>query len=303
MNKTKEAQELVTKEMWMKSNAKTTDREFIDAAYLRYLKRKSDPAGKNFYIEAINNNKLTREKIIDSLKSSNEYQKAVFKTNYRNFIILSSPRSGTHMLKSSLDLHPNVMCHDEVFNPDYGYAFLKNMPEDEILQHFIFREYKPSIKAVGFCLHRSDAGFRGNWQRLWKMLQENSDLYVLSLFRSNLLRRYLSFKVMTGSKSKQIAIELDKEELLEDFQKQRNKVEEFNQEFAQNRILQVSYEELCQNYSKTMQGIQEFLEIPYVDLKPKTKKLENRSLKESIKNYETLKQDFVGTEWESFFEN
>ncbi|MDJ0576561.1 MAG: sulfotransferase [Xenococcaceae cyanobacterium MO_234.B1] len=308
MNKAKATQEPVNKEMWIQSNAQITDREFIEAAYLRYLKRKADPGGRNFYIDGINNQQFTREKIIDSLKSSNEYKKAVFKTNYHNFIILSSPRSGTHMLKSSLDLHPNIICHDEVFNPDYGYASLRNMPEDEILQHFIFREYKPSIKAVGFCLHRSDAGFRGNWQRLWNMLKGNSDLYVISLFRSNLLRRYLSFKRMIKSNvsspdSKSIAIELDKNELLKDFQKQRNKVEEFNQEFGEHRILQVTYEQLCQDYSATIQGVQQFLEIPYVNLQPKTKKLETRSLKESIKNYEILKQDFSGTEWESFFED
>ncbi len=315
MNKFKKMQKQIDKKIkiqstmqWIESAVKMTDKEFVEAAYLRYLKREADPGGKNFYIDAISKHQLTRKQMIDALKSSNEYKKAVFKTNYRNFIILSSPRSGTHMLMSSLVSHPNVVCHDEVFNPDYKYASIENASEDEILQHFIFREYEPCIKATGFCIHRGGANFKGNWQFLWNLLTGNSDLHVISLFRSNLLRRYLSFNLAFNHNVysldyKPTSIELDKTKLLEDFQKQRNIVEKFNQKFDKHRILQVTYEQLCKDYSETIRGVQEFLGIPYVNLQPETIKLETRNLKESIKNYDILKHEFAGTEWESFFED
>ena len=117
--------------------------------------------------------------------------------SYRRFMILSSPRSGTHMLRTSLDAHENVVCMTEMFNPDYTldkYEFTEDTPEREILDQFIFQDYDHEILAVGFCLHRLAAKF-GNWPDLWSILEEDTDLYVISLSRENLLRRYWSFQI------------------------------------------------------------------------------------------------------------
>jgi hypothetical protein len=43
---------------------------------------------------------------------------AVDNSPYRRFLILSSPRSGTHMLRTSFDGHPSIVAHTELFNPD-----------------------------------------------------------------------------------------------------------------------------------------------------------------------------------------
>ena len=63
---------------WVESNYNMSDEEFIEAAYLKFLKRNPGIEGKNFYLEALRNSKLTREQLIHSLKSSSEFKTKSF---------------------------------------------------------------------------------------------------------------------------------------------------------------------------------------------------------------------------------
>src|ERR1700761_6862103 len=155
---------------------------------------------------------------------------------YRKFIILSSPRSGTHMLRTSLDAHPNIVCLTEMFNPDYTlgqYSFTENTPEQEILERYIFSPQKWKTRAVGFCIHRTDARF-GEWPHLWDSLAAMPDLLVVSLRRKNLLRRYLSFQLRPtpGSTRPSGPVSIDRAQLLADFEHQTAKTEEFDRRFG-----------------------------------------------------------------------
>ena len=228
-------------------------------------------------------------------------------TPYRKFMVLSSPRSGTHMLRASLDGHPRAVCLDEMFNPDYtrDLPFTADTPEEEILDQFVFGEYGSEIQAVGFCIHRLGARF-GNWPRLWEILEGQSDLPVISLSRENLLRRYLSFQLrnhrnlVTRPPS---PMEFDPEKLVIDFQRQRAKVEEFDRRFASHPVIHVAYERLCADHQGSMQSIQQFLGLPYVPLKIRTKRRMTPRLSSFVTNYRELKQHFSGSEWESFFDD
>ena len=230
------------------------------------------------------------------------------KMKYRKFMVLSSPRSGTHMLRTSLDGHPNVVCLTEMFNPDYttdNYAYDENTAEETILQQFVFRSYQPEVEAVGFCIHRVGARF-GNWRRLWSLLEGLSDLYVISLRRENLLRRYLSFQLRTHQDIRTnppSPMEFDRHKLTVDFQRQSGKIHEFDDRFRRHPVWQVSYEQLSNDYLKTTRSIQEFLEVPHYPLKPGTSKRATPPLSEAIENYADLKRYFTGTEWEKFFDD
>jgi hypothetical protein len=226
---------------------------------------------------------------------------------YRKFMILSSPRSGTHMLRTSLDAHRNVVCLTEMFNPDYTlgrYDFTENSPEQEILEQYIFRPQPRRIHAVGFCLHRTGARF-GNWPGLWETLAAMPDLRIISLSRRNLLRRYLSFKrrpTRTGPWLPTAPITVDKNELAADFEYHAAKLAEFDLQFREHPLLGVTYEDLCTNYQTTMEAVFAFLEVPYRPVKPATPKLPRQSLAEAIQNYWQLKQEFAGTKWAALFE-
>jgi hypothetical protein len=226
--------------------------------------------------------------------------------HYRKFMILTSPRSGTHMLRTSIDSHPNSVCLTEMFNPDYTekvYPFSESTPEREILNRYIFCEYPQEVKAVGFCLHRLDARF-GNWPELWSTLEAMDDLWIISLRRENLLRRFWSFE---------LAIEelrghppeprpFNKTRLLADFERQTRKIGEFDERFSLHPLLAVTYEELCRDYELTMKRVQLFLGLPLVTLQPGTRRRITPRVCDNVTNYEELKRDFIGTPWEAFFD-
>src|SRR3954465_12785525 len=153
-------------------------------------------------------------------------------SNYRRFMLLSSPRSGTHMLRSALDKHRNMICLSEMFNPDYTsgiYPFTDDTPEQEVLDQYIFTPQKWRIRAVGFCLHRTQSRL-GNWPHLWQTLAALPDLRIVSLHRRNLLRRYLSFELRPRRKMPRLPsgkVVVDRDHLLADFEHQKAKVAEF----------------------------------------------------------------------------
>lgn len=225
-------------------------------------------------------------------------------------MILSSPRSGTHMLRSSLDSHPNAVCLTEMFNPDYTgslYPLTEQSSEHEILNRYIFHDYSPEVLAVGFCLHRLDARF-GNWPDLWNILASMEDLSIISLRRENLLRRFWSFE-LRSVKDPELRNQpfvprlLNKDRLIADFERQTNIVETFDNRFSAHPLLTVSYEELCNSYEQTMRRVQQFVGLPLVNLKPGTGRRPTPRVSEKVSNYEELKREFAGTRWERFFDD
>lgn len=228
-------------------------------------------------------------------------------TQYRKFLLLTSPRSGTHMLKTSLDAHPNMVCLTEMFNPDYiarEYDYDDSMPAPQVLKKYIYKDYEPEVKAVGFCLHRFGSNF-GNWPNLWNILKNTEDLYIVSLTRNNLLRRYLSVQLQQIPNLAKTKLEpkvFDPVELKEDFTRQNKKIDEFNQFFSDHPIINVTYEQLCEDYTTTMNKLQDFLGVPMVELKPGTGKRNNPPISDYILNYQELKQQFANTEWSAFFD-
>lgn len=228
--------------------------------------------------------------------------------DYRKFMILSSPRSGTHMLKSSIDNHPNAVCLTEMFNPDYTekiYPFTEYTPEQEILDGYIFCEYPPEVQAVGFCLHRVGARF-GNWPDLWEMLVNMEDLYIISLRRENLLRRYWSFQLRTIQDLRNQSPEpraLDKDRLIADFERQTSRIAEFDEKFKDHPLITVTYEQLCNDYGPTLNRVQEFLGLDVIELQPGTNRRATPKISEKVTNYDELKREFEGTPWAHFFDD
>lgn len=224
---------------------------------------------------------------------------------YGKFIILSSPRSGTHMIQTALRNHPNLAAHSELFNPDFLHdePFGPGTPAEVILNQHIFRPYPPSVQKVGFIIHRSGAPF-GDWPNLWQSLQEDKAIYVVSLRRRNLLRRYLSYQVMcTFREAPPQPLTFDPEELKSDFEYQRQEIDLFDQRFADHPLLKVHYEDLCEHYHRTVRSVQAFLEVKPQKLWPDIEGKPQRALSEAIANFEELKEYFIGTEWAHFFKD
>ncbi len=222
--------------------------------------------------------------------------------SYKRFLILTSPRCGTHMLCSALAQHPGIVSHSEVFNPDYGVdaPIEETTPEETILNEFVFYDYPSSIDAVGFALHRGGARF-GRWPTLWQRLERDPDLHIISLSRVHLLGRYVSYRLMRERQDRSEPRIITPEELQTDFRIQETTVSAFDERFAQHPILRVKYEQMVDNWEDQILRIQEFLGVPPRPLKPTT--VPNRGLyyRRVIENYDELVQHFKGTRWSWLF--
>jgi hypothetical protein len=226
---------------------------------------------------------------------------------YRKFLLLTCPRSGTHMLKSSLEANPHVVCLTEMFNPDYiegKYDYDDTIPAKQVLDKYIYCDYKPDIKAVGFCHHRIGAKF-GNWPRLLDILRDMEDIHVISLSRGNLLRRYLSVQLQQIKNLDKANLEpmtFDYDQLLQDFEKQHKVITQFNHRFRNHEIFHVTYEDMCNKYEEVTNNLQKFLGVPIIPVKPGTGRRNNPPISDFVTNYYDLKEKFAGTEWANFFD-
>lgn len=217
---------------------------------------------------------------------------------YTRFMILSSPRCGTHMLASALAEHPAIVSLSEVFNPDFllDAPFGEDTAEDTILDEHVFCAYPPSVHAVGFPLHRAGARF-GRWPTLWQRLERDQDIRIISLSRLHLLGRYLSYRLMRERAPRDEPRIITPEELKAEFRIQETLVSAFGERFARHPTLHLKYEQLLDDFEEQVLAVQEFLGVAPLPLKPTTKQSESVPYRRIIANYDELAQHFAGTRW------
>jgi len=126
--------------------------------------------------------------------------------SYRPFVIISYLRSGTHLLRTTLESHPGVVCQSEVFNSDNpNLPYPLSTSTEKVLADWVFKDFPTgpagTIQQVGFVLQayhpftlKAFPGIRDNpaWGNIWSILADMPDLSVIHLHRGNLLRRHLS---------------------------------------------------------------------------------------------------------------
>jgi hypothetical protein len=191
-----------------------------------------------------------------------------------------------------------------MFNPDWtnGAPFGERTPEAEILNEHVFCDYPPGIGTVGFRLHRHGARF-GRWPLLWQILEHDPLLKVISLSRTNLLRRYLSYRIMRERKDSPRAPKfMTEEELTSEFILQEALIEAFNIRFAKHPILHISYEQLCNDWGQTIRRVQEFIGVAPIDLLPTTIANRRSRLAGAIEDFDDLASRFEKTRWAKFFD-
>lgn len=223
--------------------------------------------------------------------------------SYTRYIILSSPRSGTHMLRSALGAHENLVCLSEVFNPHWypDPPYNGDVDTPAVLHREIWGDYPDRVHAAGFCVHRSGAPL-GRHQDLFAVLDEINGLKVISLRRRNLLRRYLSYRIMREDKGRPpIPKSLTVDELTQEFMAREAELAAYDRRFG-DALLPVVYEDLVADFSKEIQRIQHFLKVRACQLHPVTKPNLSRPLSALIKNIEYLSRRFEATRWGWFFE-
>ena len=106
---------------------------------------------------------------------------------YRQFVVICHPRTGSNMLSSYLNSHPNIKMHGEMFSKLNGRS-IRDI-------YKVFRKNKPrQIKASGFKLfytHPED----GNQEEMLRLIERMPQPVIIHLIRKDKLRMMASLKI------------------------------------------------------------------------------------------------------------
>lgn len=128
-------------------------------------------------------------------------------TDYTRFVIVSGPRTGSHMLAQALNSSRDIVCFREVFNylldfvqfevEGYDNSSARDLALREeaplrFLDERIFCRHPEEVRAVGFKYHYAQVwGYRGLRERL----VVDTEIRVVHLRRRNLLRMLVSREI------------------------------------------------------------------------------------------------------------
>lgn len=244
-------------------------------------------------------------------------------TNYRKFIVLAHPRSGSSMVIAALRKHPNIVAFGELFvmnrigfnmagydNQSGKLQYLRDRLTAEFLDRYIFSPYSIDTHAVGFKLFPEQASKR-KYQQLRDWLASNKDVKIILLSRRNLLATYTSLRMarLTGkygindpAERSKATLTIDYSRCLEEFEKRKRNHEDILELTKGHDVLEVCYEDMISDMDQYFAKCQEFLGVDIHPLPIEKVKQEVRPLSEVIDNYAELRERFSKTEWKYLFE-
>jgi hypothetical protein len=256
------------------------------------------------------------------------------------FVLVSYLRSGTHLLRTALESHPEVACQSELFNSDdRRLPYPLETPTADVLERWAFgRELAPGTRCAGFVLHayhphalRAFPGIRPNplWSDVWPRLAAMPDLRVIHLRRRDLLARHLSHLLARATgfwhaweaeaaarvshlhapppeqvgrrRDEPPPIEVDPDRLELDFEEVTGWHGAADRLLAGRPTLHVRYEDLCAEFATETARVQRFLGVEPAALRPAVGKLEDRPPERAIANWGELRRRFAGGPWAGLF--
>ena len=119
----------------------------------------------------------------------------------KRFIILAVPRTGSNLLCSLLNSHPQIVCHHEVFNPRGIFYALDRRDGSLALATMAERDHQP-FEFVDRLWRASDqarhVGFKmtsGQHEAVMREMLSDNAVQKILLYRTNRVRTYLSHLV------------------------------------------------------------------------------------------------------------
>lgn len=232
------------------------------------------------------------------------------------FVILAAPRTGSNLLCTLLNSHPEVLCHHELFNPNGIFYALEYRDGSLDLGSMDARDLEPfaflqrvwdqpqGASCVGFKMTR------GQDRAIMQTLIEDPGVLKILLFRRNRLKTFIS---------EQLARQTDRWEAyaredlatvtprlhvdVESFKAHCDLNESFYQEIeealrsGQQSCIETAYEDILTGSEQAR--LLEFLgvEAPDTKLTQASVKQSNRDLRTHIKNFQELELALDGSEY------
>ena len=201
--------------------------------------------------------------------------------------IVSTPRSGTHYLRLTLDNHPKMRWIGEFFRSKKANRKYPTKKHEERIRSYIYNDL--SSTAIN---HFDCVGFVWHLTLDSDLPTSNVDKFIL-LKRRDILYQLISLLIATktgnwrDTKSTE-QIELNIAQLRYFIDRQEKLYNDFENWGVDYKT--VFYEDLCDNFEETHKSIQEYLELKHFKLKPSSLiKQETRPIQKIISNYEEVK--------------
>lgn len=224
------------------------------------------------------------------------------------FVIVADVRTGSTLLSSSLDRHPEVRCRGELFHPD-------DFPDNQVpggprhalgAEALIARALRGEpAAAVGFraMVFHPDPAAQPQWASAWEWLAARPDLHVIYLRRRDALAQFASLRIAhwTGrfnpspedplyDPEQRPRVRIDPAELWRWIDERAGLYARCREHLAGKSALELAYEDLTADWDGCIDWIEAFLGVARQPLAPAKKKQEQRPLSESVANYAELRR-------------
>lgn len=242
---------------------------------------------------------------------------------YQQFIILGTARTGSTMLWSYLNSHPDILCFRGVYGStnkiNFG-KFYGELPEEyhsseliklrnerptEFLENYVWKVYSKPFKAVGFKYFYDHDRHLSNKEEVISYFKTNRVIKFLHLKRENLLATLFSYKRALAQQqwtkaNTDFRTSITVQECNVYFQQILDNQKLFDELFS-DRTLQVSYDNLIKATERTLQEVLDFIGVKPIPLKTETNKNRETKLSDCITNYTELKTHFKNTDYAKHF--
>ena len=234
----------------------------------------------------------------------------------RRFIILAAPRTGSNLLCTLLNSHPEVLCHHELFNPEGVYYALDHRDGSLDFGSMEERDREPFafLQRVWNNAHgASSVGFkmtRGQNGTVMRSLIEDSGILKIVLYRKNRIKTFVS-ELAARQTNQWEAYAGD--ELVTDLPRLRIDVEslqahsELNEIFYGDirRVLQAKQQPYIEMYYENILSEAEHtrmleylgVEASRARLAPSSIKQNDSDLRSLIENYQELESALKGSDY------
>jgi len=242
------------------------------------------------------------------------------------FAIVGMRRTGTTLIRTTLNAHPDIYCIGEAYNfgPRFGKGargdtceggyrqFINSIPfgrtRDLVMRRAMVRAHldqlysKPGFKALGFKLMHSQSDA---FPQVLEYLHDHN-VSIIHIVRRNVLKTLISRTVKTarGASHTKTAVKTTQVELREDrLLKHLGRFERENEAWEiETRGLpyvKVNYEDFVVNKSAELNRMLEFLEVEKVpDLQSDLVKISPDDIRQIVTNYDAVAAILKGTRFE-----
>jgi hypothetical protein len=242
---------------------------------------------------------------------------------YQPFIILGTARTGSTMLWSYLNSHPDILCLRGVYGStnkiNFG-KFYGELPEEyhsseliklrnerpiEFLENYVWKDYAKPFKAVGFKYFYDHDRHLSNKEEVISYFKADKAIKFLHLKRDNLFATLFSYKrALTQQQwtkaNTDFRTSISVQECNDYFQQILGSQKQFDELFA-DRTLQVSYDNLLNATEQTLTEVLGFIGVEAIPLTTETNKNRETKLSDNITNYTELKNYFQNTDYAKYF--